>query len=115
MEKIVRQTLLYDFYGELLNDHQRKVYEDAVLGDMSLSEIAEELGITRQGVHDMLRRCDKQMEEYEGKLHLLERFLKLRGQAEEIRALSTQAIESREEASLLIRIRKLSEEMLESL
>ena len=41
MEKIVEQTLLYDFYGELLTDHQKKVYEDVVFNDLSLSEAAE--------------------------------------------------------------------------
>ena len=45
MEKIGRQVFLYDFYGELLTEHQKRVYEDVVLNDMSLSEIAEELGI----------------------------------------------------------------------
>ena len=46
MEKIVEQGMLYDFYGELLTEHQRKIYEDVVLNDMSLSEIAEEQGIS---------------------------------------------------------------------
>ena len=41
MEKIVEQGLLYDFYGDLLTEHQRAVYEDAVYNDMSLSELAD--------------------------------------------------------------------------
>ena len=53
MEKIVEQGLLYDFYGELLTEHQRNIYEGVVFNDMSLSEIAEEQGISRQGVHDL--------------------------------------------------------------
>ena len=72
MEKIVEQGLLYDFYGELLTPHQRRVYEDVVLNDMSLSEIAEEQGISRQGVHDLIRRCDRALKGYESRLHLLE-------------------------------------------
>ena len=54
MEKIVTQTLLYDFYGALLTDHQRKIYEDVVFGDLSLSEAAEDAGIRLawQGVGD---------------------------------------------------------------
>lgn len=44
MEKILEQTLLYDFYGELLTEHQRQVYEDVVLNDFSLSEVAENRG-----------------------------------------------------------------------
>ena len=74
MEKIVEQTLLYDFYGELLNEHQKKVYEDAVFNDMSLSEIADEYGISRQGVHDTIKRVNKTLQGYEDKLHLIEKF-----------------------------------------
>ena len=55
MEKIVEQTLLYDFYGELLTDHQKEIYEDAVFNDLSLSEIADQQGISRQGVHDLTK------------------------------------------------------------
>ena len=52
MDKIYEQTMLFDFYGELLTEHQRSIYEDAVYNDLSLSEIAQERGISRQGVHD---------------------------------------------------------------
>ena len=88
MEKIVAQGLLYDFYGELLTEHQRRVYEDVVFNDMSLSEIAEEQGISRQGVHDMIKRCNKTLEEYEQKLHLVEKFLNIRAQVKQIRVLA---------------------------
>ena len=71
MEKIVQQGLLYDFYGELLTKHQQQIYEDVVINDMSLSEIAQEQGISRQGVHDLVRRCDKILSSYEEKLHLV--------------------------------------------
>ena len=69
VEKIVVQGRLYDFYGELLTEHQRTVYEDAVYNDMSLSEIAAIQGISRQGVHDLIKRCDKILNDYEAKLH----------------------------------------------
>ena len=71
MEKIVEQTLLYDFYGELLNEHQKQIYEDAVFNDLTLSEIADEHGISRQGVHDIIKRVDKTLNGYESKLHLI--------------------------------------------
>ena len=64
MERIVRQGLLYDFYGVLLTEHQRKIYEDVVFQDLSISEIAREVGISRQGVHDLVKRCDKILESY---------------------------------------------------
>ena len=74
MDEILKQTLLYDFYGELLTDHQKEIYEQVVLEDYSLSEIAKDAGISRQGVHDMIRRCNRTLEEYEEKLHLVEKF-----------------------------------------
>ena len=58
MEKFVTQALLYDFYGELLTEHQKRIYELVVLEDYSYSEIAKDEGISRQSVHDMIRRCD---------------------------------------------------------
>ncbi len=84
MEKIVEQGLLYDFYGELLTDHQKRVYEDAVYNDLSLVEIAEEYDISKQGVHDLLRRCTKSLEGYEDKLHMIERTGRIREQLSEL-------------------------------
>lgn len=78
MEKIVRQSLLYDFYGELLTEHQKQIYEDVVMNDLSYSEIARECGISRQGVYDMMKRSDKILEEYEAKLRLVEKFVHAR-------------------------------------
>ena len=57
MEKIVEQGLLYDFYGELLTKHQRQIYERIVYDNLSLGEIAQEEGISRQAVHDIVKRC----------------------------------------------------------
>ena len=90
MDKIVEQGLLYDFYGELLTDHQKQIYEDAVYHDMSLSEIAEEQGISRQGVHDLIKRCNKILADYESKLHLVEKFLNIRQQVQKIHKLAEQ-------------------------
>ena len=56
MEKKLMQTYLYDFYGELLTEHQRSIYEEFVFDDLTLSEIAQEQGISRQGVHDLVKR-----------------------------------------------------------
>ena len=81
MERIVEQGLLYDFYGELLTEHQRRIYEDVVFHDLSASEIAREQGISRQGVHDLVRRCDRILEEYEEKLQLVAKFMKVRDAA----------------------------------
>lgn len=88
MEKFVEQTLLYDFYGELLTERQQQVYESVVLEDYSLSEVAEDLGIRRQGVHDMIKRCNHTLEEYESRLHLVEKFLCIRKQVQKIKELA---------------------------
>lgn len=69
MEKIVERSLLFDIYGPLLTDHQKSIYSDVVNNDYSLSEIGEELGISRQGVHDAVKRIDKILTDYEDKLH----------------------------------------------
>ena len=79
MEKIVRQSMLYDFYGELLTEHQKSIYEDVVVNDLSYSEIARLNGISRQGV------CEKILEEYEDKLRLVERFEQARDKASVIK------------------------------
>ena len=88
MEKFVEQALLYDFYGELLTERQRQVYSSVVLEDQSLSEVAEELEISRQGVHDMIKRCNHILEGYEEKLHLVEKFLNIRRQVQKIHELA---------------------------
>lgn len=87
MDKIVENNMLYDFYGELLTDHQRRIYEDAVFGDYSLSELSESYGITRQGIHDLIKRCNKTLLEYENVLHLVEKFKLIRSEAEEIKGI----------------------------
>ena len=88
MEKFVEQALLYDFYGEVLTKRQQQVYEAVVLDDCSLSEVAEELDISRQGVYDMIRRCNKSLEEYENKLHLVEKFVHIREKVHQIHCLT---------------------------
>lgn len=115
MEKIVRQTMLYDFYGELLTSHQRRIYEDAVFGDLSLSEIAQEQGISRQGVHDLIRRCDRIMEEYEEKLQLIRKFSETKEQVEEIRSLVTMGGTEAESRERFARIGHLCDRILETL
>ena len=88
MERIVEQNLLYDFYGELLTAHQKEIYGEHILNDMTATEIAAEFGITRQAVHDMIRRCDKILADYEARLHLVAKFLTAKEKIKEIHTLS---------------------------
>lgn len=114
MENIVKQNLLYDFYGELLTNHQRAVYEDVIFNDMSLAEIAEEKGISRQGVHDLIKRCDKILSGYEEKLHLVSRFQKTREMAAEIGTL-TKRFQETNDMELIQQIEQLSKDIIDLL
>lgn len=114
METKLEQAYLYDFYGELLNQRQRKVYEDFFFNDLSLSEIAVEEGISRQGVHDLIKRCSKALEEYEHKLHLVEKFLYIKERVGTIQNLAGSYEEENPE-TIRTEIFKISNEILEEL
>ena len=116
MEQFVQQTLLYDFYGELLTPHQKEIYEQFVLDDLSLSEIAEGAGISRQGVHDLVRRCQKALEEYEEKLRLVERFLSIKEKVGKIDRILEQWEEKKEDPEEIVKqIRTISAGIIEEL
>ncbi len=87
--------MLLDFYGELLTDKQRECFDLHCNEDLSLSEIAEQLGISRQGVWDNIRRAEAAMAEVEEKTGLLRRFEENRRALEKLR-------------EKLIRLQKLS-------
>ena len=89
MSETKREEVLLE-YGELLNEHQRQIYEDFVLNDLSLGEIAAEEGISRQGVHDLVKRCSKKLQDYENKLHLVEKFLNIKEDVGQIHELAKQ-------------------------
>lgn len=75
--------LMLDFYGDLLTDKSKAVLELYYQEDMSLSEIADSLTISRQGVHDKIRQGIRALDDYEHKLGLLERYLKQKTLARE--------------------------------
>ena len=110
MEEKLTQAYLFDFYGEMLNEHQRRIYEDFVFNDLSLGEIAGEEGISRQGVADMVKRCDKILSGYEEKLKLVEKFNQTKKMVEEIKELAGQ-YKKDGDRSLIDRIEAISEEI----
>ncbi|MBR6238721.1 MAG: DNA-binding protein [Lachnospiraceae bacterium] len=89
MDNIIERGRLYDYYGGLLTAHQQQIYEAVVNEDMSLSEIADDHDITRQGVFDLIKRCDKQLARYEEKLKLIERDATVSAKLDEIKSLSS--------------------------
>ena len=114
MDELFEKSLLYDFYGELLTEHQKSVYERFVFEDMSLAEVAEDEGISRQGVHDLIKRCDKILQDYERKLHLVEKFVMIKKKATEIENLSGESDPSKQDKALK-KIRKLAAGIIEDL
>ena len=81
-------SLLLDYYGSLLTEKQKTYFDLYYNQDLSLSEIAEQESISRQGVHDLVRRCNHILQEYEDKLHLVERFMKIRSRVEQLKQLT---------------------------
>ncbi len=112
MNEILRQALLYDFYGELLTEHQKELYGQVILEDLSLGEIAKEAGISRQGVHDVIKRCGQTLAGYEEKLHLVEKFMSVKQKVEQIQEL-LDTYEAAPDKGQFQEIRRISREIIE--
>jgi predicted DNA-binding protein YlxM (UPF0122 family) len=74
VEKLVEIGSLFDFYGKLLSEKQYLVIELYYINDLSLTEIGDELGVTRQGIFDLLKRAEQNLYKYEEKLGLVNKF-----------------------------------------
>lgn len=79
-----RMALLYDFYGDVLTDRQKEFYDLYYNEDLSLAEIAENYGITRQGVRDVIVRAEAILTDLEDKTGLIRRFHAMRSQLDGI-------------------------------
>ena len=95
-DKIVQITLLFDFYGQLLTEKQIEIIDMYYNNDLSLSEIAEQQEISRQGVYDTLKRAEKTLSEYEDKLGLVNRFLQQKESLSEINTMLDKILEIEE-------------------
>ncbi len=73
MEKLIERGLLFDYYGGLLSEKNKRIYEACAVDDMSLAEIADEMGISRQAVSETLKRIDTKLQGYERELRLIRR------------------------------------------
>ena len=112
MEKNVEVSLLFDFYGELLKPSCRQAIDLYYNEDLSLAEIAAQTGITRQGVHDLIRRCDRTLLGYEEKLGLIAKFQKTKEKVTEIHRLTEEFSRTRNQA-LIEAIGRISNEILD--
>ena len=108
LEKTLKLTHLFDYYGQLLTERQQEIMKLYFFQDFSLAEIADELGISRQGVYDHLQRAEMLLSGYEKKLKLLsknnELKLKLKQLSCEIRELKLIQIQKKQ---LLEKIERL--------
>lgn len=87
MDKLAKMALLVDFYGPLLTEKQQNVWDLHYQQDLSLAEIAEVEHISRQAIHDLLKRTERILAEYEEKLGLVRRFWTEREKLMEVRTL----------------------------
>lgn len=112
IEKYINQGTLYDFYGKLLTVHQQRIYEDVVFNDLSLSEIAENEGISRQGVSDLIKRCNKALVSYEEKLGLIRKFDETKSYVKEIQRI-VKIYQDTKDEGLVTKIDELSSKILD--
>ena len=113
-----RMTMLFDFYGELLTERQREFFDLYYNEDLSLSEIAENSGISRQGVRDVIVRAEGVMQEVEDKTGLIKRFHTMRAQLEQLHQDACRMVEltarmdSDEMETLALRVRDTADTLL---
>lgn len=107
-EKMIEISMLYDFYGQLLTAKQRELLKLYREDNYSLSEVAEEFGISRQGVHDAVKKAEKALHDYESKLGLVRKFTATEEAVSQIDAeLDRLMLENRGNSQLTERLRRM--------
>ena len=109
MDDTFLRTMLFDFYGDLLTDKQREYYDLHYNSDLSLFEIAEMSGTSRQAVWDIIRRGEQTLREIENKTGLVAKAVKHRRTLEELSAITETLPESGEKQEILRRLRELAD------
>ena len=116
--KPLEMSLLFDFYGETLTEKQRELFDLYYNEDLSLAEIAEHAGITRQGVRDSIKRAEHALREMEEKLGLVARYggtercaEELMHEVERLRALNADTLHSSEAEAIASRMVSLLDQL----
>ena len=118
LQETIELSILYDFYGDLLKDKSKEVFTEYVFNDLSLAEIAEEKEITRQGVHDIIKRTSKKLREYEDSLHLIKKFRTIELNVNRIKELTEELEEagkSIDTKTIFDEIKDLSDDILQNI
>ncbi len=89
LKKTIKITMLFDFYGSMLTEKQQQIIKSYFYNDLSLAEIADNIGISRQGVYDHLHRSEENLEAYEAKLGLLKKYNRIRENINDLEKMMT--------------------------
>ena len=109
MDKAIMRTMLLDFYGELLTEKQQEYYDLHYNADLSLQEIAEQSGVSRQAVWDIIRRAEQSLMGFEEKTGLVARAVKRRQAVEELEELVSRLPDCGEKQELARRLAELND------
>lgn len=109
VEKLVKVGILFDFYGKLLSERQYTAIELYYIHDLSLTEIGEELGISRQSVYDTLKRAEENLYEYEKILGLVKKFNYSREEIEKLYRLTDEIEKESKKTNNQILIKKIED------
>ncbi len=109
MDETMLRTLLFDFYGELLTEKQRECYDLHYNQDLSLQEIAEQYGATRQAVWDLVRRAEATLRQIEGKTGLVARSVRRRRALEELSGMIRAMADFPEKSAVLDKLAELGD------
>ena len=113
-EKNLQIGYLLDFYGDVLSERRRDIMDMYYNDDMSLAEIADSMGITRQAVREAIKKTESELFFYEEKLHLVDKFLKAKEEVSKVNELALQ-LEETGDKSLIKEITKITENILEDM
>ncbi len=117
-EKQLEMSILFDFYGDMLTDKQRELFDLYYNEDLSLSEIAENSGITRQAVRDSIKRAEKTLYEFESRLKLARKYggaakcgIEIKKEAEKLKRLNCEALDNSEIEKITERLFEIAEKL----
>ncbi len=110
-DKTLEMALLFDFFGDLLTEKQREYFDLYYNEDLSLSEIAENEGISRQGVRDIIVRAENSLRDAENKTGIIKRFTEMQSKIFEIEKHTSAIIENTKEESTRALAVKISDKL----
>ena len=108
-QKNMKISLLIDFYGELLSEHKKEAVELYYNEDLSLAAIAEQMGISRQGVHDLVKKSEALLSGYEEKLGLAKRFSDAKTSLESLSSELVKFADTDDNAERAARLREIAD------